>query len=145
MLSRIQIYVRAQDSSLIRFLIASSFSPVAVNVLQRATSLPDDWIPDDDLYNIRRRTSKLLTTTGMDSKAPSAALAISDPRPAPLPAPIVKQESSEPQSSPLASSLGGTATKRRLEEESHTDKDPNADDCGQQSSKRGRFSPDHVA
>jgi len=124
---------------------------MTVNALKQAASLPDDWIPEDDLYNIRRRARKLLTVASVASSEPhSTAPVISkshssnttggQPDAAPLLVPIVKQEpdDSEPQTlPPFHREL--TATKRQLGDQS------NEDDCERQPSKRGRFSPDRDA
>jgi hypothetical protein len=137
--------------SLLPILILSSLTPfVTVDVLKRIADLPGNWIPDSDLYNIRRRAHKSLTRAGIDASEPtSTAPPIGEPHSTnttatqsddkacdPLPVPIVKRESSEPRTLPLSLSRGAPATKRRLEEESSANEDPDVD---RESSKRGRF------
>jgi hypothetical protein len=114
----------------------------AVDVLKRAASLSDDWIPDNDLYNIRRRVHKLLSMTGINSPEPpstapptgeshsgnTASTQFGDKVPGPLAVPIVKRGPSEPRTLPLSFRRGPTATKRRHEEGSSANKDANVDD-----------------
>ena len=124
-----------------------------MNVLKQAASLPDDWIPEEDLYNIRRRARKLLTVASVASSEPHSTVPVvseshsiatggqpDDTSPAPLLVPIVKQEpvDSEPHTLPPFCQEP-TATKRQLGDQS------NEDDCERQPSKRGKFSPDRDA
>jgi len=150
-----QIYVREKVHTVIS--LASfhlSHTPVmTVNVLKQAASLPDDWIPDDDFYNIQMRARKLLTATGVASSvsqstspatgeshlSSTAGGQLNDKALAPHLVLTVKQEpvDSEPQTSAPPFHRRLTATKRRLKNQ------PNEDRCDRQSSKRGKFSPGH--
>jgi len=146
--SRMQISVRAKKATL-SDPMPSSFTPsMIVNVLNRAASLPANWISDNDLYNTQRRACKLVAMTGPNRFAPpiddspsadAASIQHDDKLSAPLAEPPVKRESLEPGTLPLPPCQGTTGTKRRLEEN-----DADVGDQGQPS-KRGRFSPDHDA
>jgi len=132
-------------------------SSVTVSALERAAFLPDNWIPDDDLYGIRKRARRLLAMTGADrSESSATAPPAGDPRPADTGAiqfsdkdpvlrsePIVKRESSEPRYLPLVSRRKLTAAKRRLGEGSRACEDSSAVDHDRQPSKRVRFSLGH--
>jgi len=129
--------------------------PNILNALGRAASLPDNWIPDDDLYGIRRRARRLLGMTGADrSESSATAPPAGNPRPAntggiqfgdkdpvPLSEPIVKGELSFRNSPRVAPNWKPTAAKRRLGEGSGAYEGSNAVDCDRQPSKRGKLSP----
>ena len=160
MLPRNQIYVRAEDSSLLSVIPTPFTSSVTGDALERAAFLPDNWIPDDDLYGIRRRARRLLAMTGTDrSQSSATALPAGDPRPADtggiqfggrdpvlLSEPIVKRGLSHNSPHPsVVPRWKPTAAKRRLGEGSGAYEDSNAVDYDRQPSKRGKLSPGHYA
>lgn len=49
------------------------FSDFAVIPVKLVSQVPDGYIPDDDLYNLRRRARKILATVGVNVSAPDAS------------------------------------------------------------------------